>query len=52
MMGVTLDLFGTNLRPTLSCDAHPRREMGRLGSVASGDGGAIQLLLQEQVVVS
>ena len=52
MMGVTLDLFGTNLRPTLSCDAHPRREMGRLGPVASGDCGAVPLLLQEQAVVS
>jgi hypothetical protein len=52
MVGVTLDLFGANLRPALSCETYPRREMGRLGSVAVDDCGAVLLLLQEQAVVS
>ena len=52
MVGVTLDLFGTNLRPALSCETYPRREMDRLGSVAVDDCGAVLLLLQERVVVS
>ncbi|WP_239479384.1 hypothetical protein [Lichenicola cladoniae] len=52
MVGVTLDLFVTSFRPTLSRETYPRREMGCLGSVASDDCGAVPLLLEEQVIVS